>query len=112
MTTLRAGALKDRITIQRRLPGGALGQPSQSWEDAFPSIWAGIRFGSGSEAIRSGQPASEAKCSIRIRWRTGITADMRVVSGGVTYEIEAVLPDMQRRQHVDLVCKVVGNGAG
>ncbi len=111
MTTLRAGDLRDRITIQRRQAGGALGQPSKNWE-LVAQAWANIRFSSGSEAIRSGQPASEAKCSIRIRWRTGITADMRIVSGGVAYEIEAVLPDGQRRQYVDLVCKVVGNGAG
>lgn len=111
MTTLRAGDLRDRITIQRRLPGGALGQHSKNLEDVA-RVWANIRFGSGSETLRSGQPASEARCSIRIRWRTGITADMRVVSSGTTYEIEAVLPDRQRRQFIDLVCKVVGNGAG
>ena len=108
---MQAGSLRDRITIQRRQAGGALGQPSKTWE-VVDQAWANIRFASGSEAIRSGQPASEAKCSIRIRWRTGITADMRVVSGGVIYEIEAVLPDGQRRQYVDLVCKVVGNGTG
>lgn len=111
MRTLRAGDLNRRIVIEQRLPGGALGQPSKNWE-AVAQVWASIRFGSGSEAIRSGQPASEAKCSIRIRWRAGITADMRVVCDGIVYEIEAVLPDGQRRQYVDLVCKVVGDGAG
>lgn len=109
--TLDAGTLRDRITIQRRLQGGALGQPSKNWE-TVAQVWANIRFGSGSEAIRSGQSVSEAKCSIRIRWRTGITSDMRVVSSGTNYEIQAVLPDMQGREHVDLVCKVVGNGTG
>ncbi|WP_315125305.1 phage head closure protein [Comamonas antarctica] len=110
MTTLRAGDLRNRLIIQRRLPGGSLGQPSKNWEEVA-QVWSNVRFGSGSEAMRSGQSVSEVKCSIRIRWRTGITADMRAVSEGVIYEIEAVLPDSQRRQYIDLVCKVVGNGA-
>lgn len=105
MNTFRAGSLRDYIHIQRRLPGGGLGQPSNSWE-AVASTWANIRYASGSETIRSGQIASKAQVSIRIRWRTGITAEMRVLSRGVEYAIKAVLPDHQRREYVDLVCEV------
>lgn len=108
---MKAGDLRNRIVIQRRLPGGSLGQSSNNWEDVV-SVRANIRFGSGSEAIRSGQPVSQANCSIRIRRRTGIAADMRVLCEGVVYEIKAVLPDLLKREHLDLVCVVVGNGAG
>ena len=66
---------------------------------------ANIRYGSGSEAIRSGQVASLAKVSIRIRWRTDVNASMRVLCNGVAYNIVNVMPDMQRRVHVDLVCE-------
>lgn len=110
MTTFRAGTLRDRITIQRRKPGGALGQPSNTWEDVL-TVWGNVRFGSGSEAIRSGQVASKAQASIRIRWRTGITAEMRAVCDGVIYEIKTQLPDRQRREYVDLACEVT-NGQG
>ncbi|WP_312588976.1 phage head closure protein [Comamonas terrigena] len=104
---LRAGILRDRITIQRRLPGGGLGQPSNTWEDALPGpIWANIRFGSGSESIRAGQIASKAQASIRVRKRAGITAEMRAVCDGVIYAIKAVLPDHQHREYMDLVCEV------
>lgn len=105
MSVLRAGQLCDRITIQRRLPGGGLGQPSNTWEDVA-QVWANIRFGSGAEAIRAGQVASKAQASIRIRWRTDIKADMRAVCAGVEYAIKAVLPDRLRREYVDLVCEV------
>lgn len=104
---MKAGTLRDRITVQRRLPGGGLGQPSNAWEDVF-KLWANIRYASGSETIRSGQVASKAQVSIRIRWQTGITAEMRVLSHGVAYAIKAVLPDHQRREHIDLVCEVAG----
>ena len=104
---LKAGTLRDRIRIQRRLPGGGLGQPSTTWEDALPGpIWANIRFASGSESIRSGQIASKAQASIRIRKRSGITAEMRALCDGVEYNIKAVLPDRQHREYVDLVCEV------
>lgn len=102
---MQAGPLNDRIAIQRRPPGGNLGHPSNDWTDVA-RVWANIRFGSGAEAIRAGQIVSLASVSIRIRWREGITAGMRVVNKGVAYDIQAVLPDMAGRKHVDLVCKV------
>lgn len=105
MNTLRAGQLRDRITIQRRKPGGSLGQPSNLWEEVT-QVWANIRFGSGAETIRAGQVASKAQASIRIRWRTDIKADMRAVCSGVEYSIKAVLPERQRREYVDLACEV------
>ena len=46
------------------------------------------------------------QASIRLRHRTGIHSGMRVVSGGATYNILAVLPDEAQRQHTDLVCEV------
>ncbi|BDR08241.1 phage head closure protein [Comamonas thiooxydans] len=100
-----AGSLRDRIHIQRRLPGGGLGQLSNNWEEVAKA-WANIRFASGSETVRAGQVASKAQASIRIRWRTDIKADMRVVCAGVEYSIKAVLPERQRREYVDLVCEV------
>lgn len=109
MNTLRAGDLRSQVVIQRRAPGGGLGHPSTTWEDVFAApIRADIRFGTGAEAIRAGQVASQAKASIRIRWRSGITADMRAVCDGVIYSIQVVVPDMRYRKHVDLVCEVTG----
>ena len=102
---MRAGTLRHRVTLQCRAPGGALGQPSNTWKDVA-TVAANIRYGSGSEAIRSGQVASLAKVSIRIRWRTDVNASMRVLCNGVAYNIVNVMPDMQRRVHVDLVCEV------
>lgn len=104
----RAGEYPNRIQIQRKVTtGGSLGHGSTTWEDVFPNkLWANVRYGSGSEAIRSGQEASLASVSIRIRWREGITAGMRVVHNGANFDIQAVLPDAVGRKHVDLVCKV------
>lgn len=106
MTTLRAGSLKDRITIQRKT--GAAdedGTPLPSgWED-LAKVWANVRHLSGSEAIRGDAQVSAVRASIRIRWRAGINAGMRVIHAQQVYDIEAVLPGATR-EHVDLVCKL------
>ena len=59
------------------------------------------------EAIKAGAVTSKVQTSIRLRYRTGITSGMRVVCGGVVYNILAVLPDLAGKGHVDLVCEVL-----
>lgn len=104
---MQAGKLTERITIQR--PTGARDEWNtprpQAWKDVA-SVWADIRHQSGSESIRAGVDVSIVRASIRIRWRTGIDASMRVLYQGQAFDIEAVLPG-GNRQHIDLVCKLV-----
>lgn len=106
---MRAGTLRHRVTIQQRpaLPAPN-GQPSLVWQDVA-TVHADIRFLNGLETVRSGGDVSIARASIRIRWRTDVTADMQAVdlSSGRVYAIKSVLPDMQRRQYVDLTAEVV-----
>lgn len=105
---MRAGRLRNLIKIQQKVTtGGSLGHSSTSWQDVTAQpIPASINYRSGSEAIRAGQEASLASVSIRIRWRDGISAGMRVEHKGAHFDIQAVLPDAVGRKHVDLVCKV------
>lgn len=106
--TLDAGSLNRRITIQK--PGqlhdewGSTIPGSENWvEVAKP--WASIKNLSGLGAIKADAQASVVKTSIRIRYRTDITAGMRALHGSTVYDIKAVLPDEVRREHVDLVCE-------
>ena len=104
---MQAGLLNRRVTLQA--PGTAqdeLGQPIPGWADVA-TVWGDIRLKSGLEAIKAGAPVSTVQASIRVRYRAGITAGMRVLAGGVVYEITAVLPDLAKRVHVDLVAQVV-----
>jgi len=70
------------------------------------TLRAEFDFSGGLEAIKAGATTSTVQASIRLRHRTGIHSGMRVVSGGATYNILAVLPDEAQRQHTDLVCEV------
>lgn len=104
---MQAGRLNRRCVIQQ--PGTVqdeLGQPIPGWTDVA-LVWASIRHLSGVEAIKADAVTSTVKASIRIRWRTGLNAGMRVVHDAQVYSIEAVLPDAGGREYVDLVCEVV-----
>lgn len=105
---MRAGALTRLVTIQR--PGTGVDELNQPIPDDWVcvcSTWANIKNLSGSESIRADATTSVVKTSIRIRYRKGLDASMRVVHGCVVYAIKAVLPDEVRREYVDLVCEVV-----
>lgn len=104
---MQAGRLNRRCVLQT--PGTAqdeLGQPIPGWTDVA-TLWADIRMKSGLESIKAGAPVSVVQASIRVRYRAGITAGMRVVHNLQAFNIVAVLPDVGGREYVDLVCEVV-----
>lgn len=104
---MQAGRLNRRCVLQA--PGTTqdeLGQPIPGWTDVA-TMWADIRMKSGLEAIKAGAPVSTVQASIRIRYRPGITAGMRVVHNLVAYNIKAVMPDVSGREFIDLACEQV-----
>ena len=104
---MQAGRLNTRCVIQT--PSTAtdeLGQPIPGWTDVA-TVWADIRMKSGLEAIKAGASVSVVQASIRVRYRAGINAGMRIVHNLTAYEILAVQPDVGGREYVDLVCQVV-----
>ena len=104
---MQAGRLNRRVTLQSPSQSvDELGQPIPGWTDVA-TLWADIRMKSGLEAIKAGAPVSTVQASIRIRYRAGINAGMRVVHNLQVYEILAVQPDVGGREYVDLVCQVV-----
>ena len=106
-----AQQLRNVVTIEQRGSGyDEAGQPVTTWT-TFATVRADVRHLSGTETIKADAVASVVKASVRVRWLEGVKAGMRVKVGGAVYEIRAVLPDVARREHVDLVCEVVNGGA-
>ena len=104
-----AGPLKKLITIER-LPGGKdnNGDPNSEWVLVTRAL-ANIRFLNGKEALMASKEVSTASASIRIRYRTDVTADMRIVYGGQIFNILAILPNLDSREFLDLACEVGAN---
>ena len=104
---MQAGRLNRRCTLQA--PGTTqdeLGQPIPGWTDVA-TVGGDVRMRSGLESIKAGAVVSTVQASVRIRYRTGINAGMRVLVDSVPYEVLAVQPDVGGREYVDLVCQVV-----
>lgn len=105
---MRAGQLKNRVTIQQQSTvQDSIGQPVNTWT-TYATVWADIRHRSGMEEIKSGEVTSTIRASIRVRYKAGITAAMRVAHGSAVYQIKAVLRDEQNKDYMDLACEVYG----
>jgi len=81
------------------------GEMVQEWVE-IASVWAAIEGVSGQEFFASGAEQSITTHKITIQYRDDITADMRLSSGNVQYEITAPLPNNKRTELV-LMCKVL-----
>ncbi len=102
-----ASTLNTRISIMRRTTGqDETGQPTDTWTE-FAAPWSAARGTGGMEAIRAGAVTATQQASFRIRARADLTTADRVVSEGVTYEIKALLPDLMRNMHLDIVCEAI-----
>lgn len=103
--TMDAGRLDSRIDLQRRTTDkDVLGQALNTWVHVA-DVWANIKYQSGAAAIKADREASINRVSIRIRYRSDVTAGMHAAYGATTFVIQAVNP--QGREWLDLVCEVV-----
>lgn len=105
--SLPAGALKRPITIQTSSGGrDGAGQPIKVWTDLVRT-WANVKSQTGMGAIVGAQSdvaISVTRYSFRIRYRAGLDAGMRVLMGGIPYDITSVQMDEDEREWTDLVC--------
>lgn len=111
---MQTGTLKDRIEIEEHRYIGqdpSTGEEIHGWNKLYDA-WADIRHLSGLESIKAAAPTSTVKASIRLRYRPGINASMRIRHGATVYEIEAVMPGKHRyNKYIDLICKTTGNAS-
>lgn len=100
---LNAGQLDRRITIEARAAGvDSRGQPNGAWQ-TVATVWAQPMPAKGREYFAAGQLQAEGAMAWRIRYRTDLTAAMRVLEGATPYDIVAVVPSANR-EWVDLYC--------
>ena len=111
---MRAGQLDRRITIERKT--GArdpkYGTQADQWEPVFARIPAQVKdeLPSKSEKVSSGVRTTSAPARIRIRYMSGITAEMRIV---VHDQVERVMEivgapaEIGRREWLEFVATEV-----
>lgn len=112
---MRSGKLKHRIQVQQRQSGqDSLGQPLNGWQTVLP-CWAEVKPLRGRERYahmldKVAQPVqSEVEAIIHLRYRDGIAPTMRVLHGGVVYNIEAVIDVDAAGVELELMCSAGKN---
>lgn len=104
---IAAGSLNRRVRIQRaEQQDNPANERDLRWVDVGYA-WASIKHTSGLKAVLAGAETPVVRASIRLRYRRDIVMDMRLVHGDDHYVVEAALPDEDRREHVDLVCRLL-----
>jgi SPP1 family predicted phage head-tail adaptor len=107
---ISAGALSERVTLQTMAGGGtdAIGQPlPDAWADVC-TVWAALEPLQGREYIAAAAITTEVQARLRMRYRPGITAAMRVLHGQDTYNITAVIHVKSARAELQLMCRLMG----
>lgn len=102
---MTAGQLRERVTIQQAVetPDGG-GGSSIDWQDVA-TVWAEVRPLSGRERLQAQQLESAVNYRIRIRFRSDITAGMRLVWRDQVMNIRAVYNEDQKRAYLTLDCE-------
>lgn len=104
---IEAGKLDKRVTLQQREAVSpdrtSSGAPDKAWADVA-EVWASIEPLRGRELFAADAVQSKVSVRIRIRYRAGVTAAMRVVRGSTVYNIEAVINPRAANVELELMC--------
>lgn len=102
---MRIAKLRHRLTIQSLiLSDDGYGGSDEVVSDVA-TVWGSIDPVKGGEYYKAQQVNSEVTHKATIRYRSDITAAMRISFGGRTFEILAVMDPEERHEILELLCK-------
>lgn len=94
---MEGGKLNRRVTIQSPTESkNSIGEGVKSWADVA-TVWAAIEPLSSRELLAQRREVSDVSTRIRIRYRSGVSAAMRVVHGSNVYRIDGAPIDVDGR---------------
>lgn len=104
---MQAGLLKKRITIQVKAVGSPAqdeyGEPNTTWQ-TFKTVWASIEPIQGREFWAQQQVQSEITHRVRVRYVSGVTADMRILYGARVLSIKHIIDAKENHNELQLMC--------
>lgn len=104
---MRAGQLRQRVTIQEKdVTRDTHGAEEITWTD-LATVWAAVEPLTGREWIEGRQETAGVSTRIRIRYRSGITPEMRVSFGDITFNILSVIHVQERERELHLMCREI-----
>ncbi len=104
---MRAGKLNKRVTIQDKSASqNSYGEEVITWTD-FAKVWAAVEPLRGREFLEGKQITAEVSTRIRIRYRSGILPEMRVVYGSIIYDIHPPINLDECNREIHLMCQEI-----
>jgi SPP1 family predicted phage head-tail adaptor len=101
---LPAGKFDQRITLQSKLvTRAANGEEVVTWDDVA-QLWARVEPLRGREWFAAAQMQDAAEIRVTIRYRAGVTRDMRVLWNGEPLDIMSVIDVNADRTNLELMC--------
>ena len=89
--------MNDQVTIHAPPSArDAAGQIVGDWV-AVATVWADVRFQTGSDVLRNGLVTSIARASVLMRQRGDVDGSMRLTHKGRAYDIKSAMPHKDRR---------------
>lgn len=106
---MQAGQLRHKLDIETELNiQDTYGQPTQEWVVFLPGLWAAIEPLTGREYYAAQQVNAEISHRIKIRYKSGITPNMRVKFGVARYfNIVSVIDIKEAHRELHLMCTEV-----
>lgn len=102
---MRIGDLRQRVDLETPTnTADGMGGQTVAWS-TFTTVWAAVWPVSASEQVQAGQQAMTITHRIRIRWRSGVTSDMRVKFGSRYFAIVGIVTPNEIHRQIDLLCK-------
>lgn len=101
---LGAGQFDQRVTLQAKsVTRSAIGEEIVTWEPVA-ELWARVEPIRGREWFAAAQMQDATDHRVTIRYRAGVTRDMRVVWRGEPLDIVSVIDVNARRENIELMC--------
>lgn len=102
-----ASSLRHRVTLQQEIQtADGAGGYVRSWQDVA-DLWAEINSitakSYGQERFFAGKIQAEITHKITIRYRAGVTADMRLLFGSSIFNIRSVLNKDENNETLELL---------
>ena len=106
---MKAGQLRQRVTIKdKSVAQNTYGEEVITWVDVV-TVWAEVEPLRGREFMEGKQITAEVSTKIRIRYRSGITPEMRAVYGSIVYDIQSIIHIEEREREIHLMCQEIIN---
>lgn len=101
------GRLRHRVALQEPVDSDdGAGGSIRTWQSVV-TLWARLEPLVAAERVAAGRLEAAADHRITLRWRAGVTHDMRFVSGNRVFAIRALIDRDEARRFLDCLCEEI-----